>query len=180
VSPARVVGDVLGLLIVLGIVALAFSTTLLVVRWAYRRCEVRGANDPTAILVALSVGFLSFVGGWLLIDAYLLMRPRGGLSARFRAELTSTRFRSKAPDTAIDRHCGRRVRVRRQSATGLTVENAAYSYNSHVGSLSASKQTTTLSADGVIEPSAAPWPSRSSTRVGPKSMLIREHQNPAG
>lgn len=74
VSATRVVGDVLGWLIALGIVALAFSTTLLVVRWAYRRRQVGGANDPAAILVALSVGFLSFVGGWLLIDAYLLMR----------------------------------------------------------------------------------------------------------
>ena len=64
----------LGSLIALGIVALAFSTTLLVVRWAYRRRQVRGANDPTAILVALAVGFLSFMGGWLLIDVYLLMR----------------------------------------------------------------------------------------------------------
>ncbi|HEY0869584.1 MAG TPA: hypothetical protein VGD55_04245, partial [Acidothermaceae bacterium] len=53
---------------------MAFSTTLLVVRWAYRRRQVRGASDPTAILVGLAVGFLSFVGGWLLIDVYLLTR----------------------------------------------------------------------------------------------------------
>jgi hypothetical protein len=72
VSPTRLVGDVLGWLIALGIVALAFSTTLLVVRWVYRRRQVRGATDPTAILVALSVGLLSFMGGWLLIDVYLL------------------------------------------------------------------------------------------------------------
>ena len=67
-------GDVLGWLIALGIVALAFSTTLLVVRWAYRRRQVREANDPMAILVALAVGLVSLVGGWLLIDVYLLMR----------------------------------------------------------------------------------------------------------
>jgi hypothetical protein len=74
VSPTVVVGDALGWLIALGIVALAFSTTLLVVRRVYRRRQARWANDPTAILVALSVGFLSFIGGWLLIDAYWLTR----------------------------------------------------------------------------------------------------------
>ena len=64
----------LGCLVVLAIVALAFSTTLVVVRWAYGRRQLRGAKDSTAMLVATSAGVLSFAGGWLLVDVYLLMR----------------------------------------------------------------------------------------------------------
>jgi len=71
------VGDILGWLIVIVILAAAFGTMGVAAGRTYNAARRRGWSKAASDWSAVGVGFVMFCGGWVLLDIWWLLKAIG-------------------------------------------------------------------------------------------------------